>query len=73
LESEHDPGKRGRAASIEEEQAAPMAKEKEYERGEAVVEGVTGPVGVEELISPETIVHTSSPNMIIFDLYEVGH
>jgi hypothetical protein len=28
---------------------------------------------MEELISPETFVHTISPNMTIFDLYEVGH
>ena len=62
MEREHAPGKRGGAVGIEEEQAAPI--EKEVERAEAEVE---------ELISPETLVFTVSPNMNIFDLYEVGH
>jgi hypothetical protein len=73
LEREYTPGKRGRAAGIEGEQAASTAEEIECESGGAVVEEAKESVEVEELISPETVVNTSSPNMTIFDLYEVGH
>ena len=73
MEREYTPGKQGRAAGIEEEQAAPTAKERENETEGATTEAEKSPAEVEELISPETIVHTSLPNMIIFDLYEVGH
>ena len=41
--------------------------------GDRVVEVESASVGVEELISPETLVHTVSPNMNVFDLYEIGH
>ena len=49
-----------------------MTKEKKHEKG-AAIEVEESPVEVEELISLETVVHTSPPNMTIFDLYEVGH
>lgn len=76
MEREHAPGKQGGAVSVGEEQAAPTIErenETESKSGRVVVEEVEVLAEVEELISPETIVHTASPNMIIVDLYEVGH
>ena len=77
MEREYAPGKRGGAVCIEGEQAALIDKGgEEVEReGEQQVEqkGVNAPVEIEELISPETNVHTASTNMTVFDLYEVGH
>jgi hypothetical protein len=74
-------GKWGRAVSVEEEQAALTSGEEEREereereeaecRVEREVEAAVEEV--EELVSPETVVHTISSNMTIFDLYEVGH
>ena len=75
MEREHAAGKRGGAVSVEEEQAAPITEEEgcTSKRGGAAAEGVEEIAETEELISPETLVHTSSTNMTIFDLYEVGH
>jgi hypothetical protein len=75
-------GKWGGAVSIEEEQAAPVAEEREGAKakdshiGRAEIgekELKETPAEIEELFSPETHVYTIAPHMNIVDLYEVGH
>ena len=75
MERKYTSGKWGGAVGIEGEQAAQKI-EAESENGDAdtvVEQSENTAVEVEELISPETHVHTVSPNMEIVDLYEVGH
>lgn len=89
MERKHTSGKRGRAASIEEEQVAPTLEaieESEVEdkgAGEDVdvdtgvdVDAewmVASPANVEEIVSPETHVDNVTTNANVIDLYEVGH
>ena len=75
-------GEEERAAPIETGRVE-IEKERETKTGRVEIENEGGGAGeeeaanvhaeVEELISPETIVHTVPPNMTIFDLYKVGH